>query len=151
MKYLTVFKEDAKKAGVELNLKLIEWNSFIKLLEERKFDACRLAWSSVIDWNPIQIWHTDSYKGGSNFIGFSNKEADELMTKAKFIHDRAERIKVLNKVEEIIVNEHPYVWFTYKESTMYGYTNRMLREKETYKYGIGTSFWKFTSEMRKDI
>lgn len=151
MRYLTVFKEDAKKAGVEINIKLMEWNSFIKLLEERKFDACRLAWSAVVDWNPIQIWHSNSYKGGSNFIGFSNKKADELMTKAKFIHDRAERIKLLNKVEKIIVDEHPYVWFSYKASTMYGYTNRIKREKDTYQYGIGNSFWDFKSEMRKDI
>jgi peptide/nickel transport system substrate-binding protein/microcin C transport system substrate-binding protein len=151
MKYLTVFKEDAKKAGVEINIKLIEWNSFVKLLEEKKFDACRMAWSSVLDWNPIQIWHTDSAKGGSNFISFSNKEADVLMTKAKFIHDRAERIKVLNKVEKLIVNDYPYVWFTYKAQTMYGHTNRIKIEKETYKYGIGTSFWNFKSLMRKDI
>jgi len=151
MKYLTVFKEDAKKAGVEINIKLIEWNSFVKLLEERKFDACRLAWSVPLDWNPIQIWHTDSFKGGSNFIGFSSPEADELMTIAKFIHDRDERVKLLQRVEKIIVDEYPYVWFTYKSSTMYGYTNRIKREVDTYNYGIGSSFWDFKSEMRKDI
>lgn len=151
MRYLTVFKEDAKKAGVDVNIKLLEWNSFIKLLEERKFDACRLAWSVAVDWNPIQIWHSNSYKGGSNFIGFANKEADELMTKAKFIHDRDERIKLLNKVEEIIVEESPYVWFSYKASTMYAYSERIKREKDTYKYGIGPSFWDFKSKMRKDL
>lgn len=151
MKYLTVFKEDAKQVGVDINIKLIEWNSFIKLLEERKFDACRLAWSVSVDWNPIQIWHTDSFVGGSNFIGFSNKEADRLMTEAKFIHDRSERIKKLNKVEKLIIEEYPYVFFTYKSATMYGNTDRMKKEKDTYDYGIGTSYWKFKSEMRKDI
>lgn len=151
MRYLTVFKEDAKKAGVDVNVKLLEWNSFIKLIEERKFDAVRLAWSASVDWNPIQIWHSDSYKGGSNFIGFANKEADRLMTEAKFVHDRSERIKLLNRVEKIIVDESPYVWFTYKASSMYGYTNRIKREKDTYNYGIGTSYWDFKSEMRKDI
>tara|TARA_Y100000768_G_scaffold388726_1_gene386452 strand:- start:3328 stop:4899 length:1572 start_codon:yes stop_codon:yes gene_type:complete len=149
MKYLTVFKEDARKAGVEINIKLIEWNSFVKLLEEKKFDACRLAWSASVDWNPIQIWHSDSIEGGSNFVSFSNKRADELMMKAKFIHNREERIKLLNEVQKIIVNEHPYVWFTYKESTMYGHTNRIKKEKDTYQYGIGTSYWDFKSKMRE--
>lgn len=150
MKYLTIFKEDAKKAGVEINIKIIEWNSFVKLLDERKFDACRLAWSAVLDWNPIQIWHTDSFKGGSNFIGFSNKEADELMTKAKFIHNRSERIKVLQKVEEIIINEYPYIWFSYTEDTFYGYTDRIKREKDTYRYGVGSSYWDFKSKVREE-
>src|SRR5690606_34125738 len=35
MKYHTIFKEDASKVGVEINIKNIEWNSFIKLLNEK--------------------------------------------------------------------------------------------------------------------
>lgn len=150
MKYLTVFKEDAKKAGVDINIKLIEWNSFIKLVDEKKFDAIRMAWSAAVDWDPKQIWHTESIKGGSNFISYSNAEVDRLTDEARLIHDRAERIKVLRKAERIIANDVPYVWFTYKSSTMYAYTDRMKREKDTYNYGIGTSFWDFKSEMRKE-
>ena len=151
MKYLTIFKEDAKKAGVDINVKIMEWNSFIKLAKEKKFDAIRLATTAVIDWNPIQQWHSKSYDGGSNHVGFMNEEADELMTKAKFIHDRTERIKLLRKVERMIVEEYPMVWFSYKESTMYGHTNRMKKEKDTYKYGLGTSYWKFKAEEREKI
>lgn len=151
MKYLTIFKEDAKKAGVEINIKLIEWNSFVKLLDEKKFDACRLAWTASIDWNPIQIWHSDSINGGSNFISYSNKDADRLMTDAKFIHDRAERIKLLRKVEKLIVDDYPYVWFSYKATSMYGVTDRIKKNQDTYNYGIGTSFWDFKSKIREDI
>lgn len=149
MKYLTVFKEDAKKAGVEINIKLIEWSSFVKLLDEKKFDALRMAWSASVDWDPKQIWHTESIKGGSNFISYSNPEVDRLTDKARLIHDRAERIKVLRKAERLIANDVPYVWFTYKESTMYAHTDRIKKEKDTYNYGVGTSFWDFKSKMRK--
>lgn len=149
MKYLTVFKEDAKKAGVEINVKLIEWNSFIKLVQEKKFDALRMAWSAAVDWDPKQIWHSESIAGGSNFISYSNPEVDRLTDKARLIHDRAERIKVLQKVERLIVEDVPYVWFTYKDSTMYAHTDRIKKEKESYNYGVGTSFWEFKSEMRK--
>jgi hypothetical protein len=34
-KYLTIFKEDAKKAGVNIDIKLVEWNAFLKLINER--------------------------------------------------------------------------------------------------------------------
>lgn len=150
MKYLTVFKEDAKKAGVEINVKLMEWNSFIKLIDEKKFDAIRMAWSAAVDWDPKQIWHSDSINGGSNFISYSNKEVDELTDKARLIQDRDERIKILRKAERIIANDVPYVWFTYKAQTMYAHTDRIEKEKDTYNYGVGTSFWKFKSEMRKE-
>ena len=46
-------------------LKIVEWNTFIKLLNERKFEAVRLGWSSSfnnIDWDPKQIWHSDYAK-----------------------------------------------------------------------------------------
>ena len=114
VKYLTVFKEDARKAGVEINIKLIEWNSFVKLLNEKKFEAVRLAWTAVVDWDPKQIWHSDSIDGGSNFISYSNPEVDRLTDKARLIQDRDERIEVLQKVERLIVEDAPYVWFTYR-------------------------------------
>lgn len=150
-KYHTIIKEDMKKAGVDYNIKIVEWNSFIKLLDERKFEAVRLAWTAAVDWDPKQIWHSSSIEGGSNFVGYNNPEADALIDKARLILDREERIRLLNKVERMIVDDAPYAWFTYKEKTFYGYTNRMKREKDTYTYGIGSNFWDFTSKMRMDI
>src|SRR5690606_17037932 len=38
-KFLTVFKEDAKKIGVDIQIKNIEWNAFLKLLEDGKYDG----------------------------------------------------------------------------------------------------------------
>lgn len=148
-KYLTVFKEDAKKQGVVLNIKLIEWNSFLKLLDERKFDAVRLGWTAVIDWDPKQIWHSSSIKGGSNFISYSNPEVDKLTDKARLIHDRAERIAVLSKAQKLIVNDFPYVWFTYKEDTLYAYTDEVVRPKDTFEFTIGNQYWVKKAALKK--
>jgi ABC-type transport system substrate-binding protein len=145
-KYLTIFKEDAKKQGIEIIIKIIEWNSFIKLIDERKFEAIRLAWSASIDWDPKQIWHSSSIKGGSNFISYSNKEVDRLTDKARLIKDRATRVKVLHKALKLIVNDYPYVFFTNKEKTMYGYTDGIVRPKDTFKYTVGTNHWKLKAD-----
>lgn len=148
-KYLTIFKEDAKKAGVDIVIKKIEWNSFIKLVtDEKKFQMCRLCWSASIDWDPKQIWHSSSIKGGSNFISYSNKEVDKLIDKARYIFDRNERIKVLSKVEKQIVDDVPYLFLTYKDSTLYAHTDRIQKERDTYKFTIGLSYWKFKSLQR---
>ncbi len=152
LKYLTVFKEDAKKAGVEINIKLIEWNSFIKLLDERKFEAVRLAWGGTVTWDPMQIWHSKSIEnGGSNFVSFSNPRVDEITDKAKYIHDKEERIKLLQEAEKLIVNDYPYAWFFYSKFSFYGNSDRIKKEKDTYGYTVGQEYWKFKSEMRKDI
>lgn len=150
-KYLTIFKEDAKRAGVEINIKVMEWNSFIKLIDERKFDAVRLAWNAQIDWDPTQIWHSKSIDGGSNFIGFSNKRVDEIAETARVTFDKEKRIKMLKEAQKIIIDEAPYVWFSNKASSMYGHTDRILKEKDTYKYGVGYSKWKFKNEIKKVV
>ena len=141
-KYLTVFKEDAKKAGIDVNIKIVEWNTFIKLLNERKFEAVRLGWSSSsIDWDPKQIWHSNYAKAGSNFIGYKNPTVDKLIDEARTIFDREKRVKILHKVFKMIAEDYPYVFFFNSDYIFYGHTKRMAREKDTYRYSIGSNYW----------
>ncbi len=140
-KYLTIFKEDAKKAGVIVNIKIVEWNTFTKLLDERKFDAVRLAWGALVNWEPKQIWHSSSAKAGSNFISYNNPKVDKLIDEARLIHDKEKRKMKLWKIQELIANDFPYVWISFKPNTYYGYSNRVEMKQETLNYGIGTSKW----------
>ena len=143
VKYLTVFKEDAIKAGVEVKIKYIEWTTFIKLLDERNFEAVRLGWSGgTPDWDPKQIWHTDSYVGGgSNFIGYSNKAVDKLIDEARMTMDKTKRTTLLKKVYKLIADDVPYAFFFNNKYTFYAHTKRMKRLKDTYNFGIGTNYW----------
>lgn len=142
VKYLTVFKEDASKVGVEINIKTIEWNSFVKLLDEKNFEAVRLGWTSGVEWDPKQIWHSSSIEGASsNFISYSNPEVDKLIDQARTLYDREKRIQVLNKVHELIVNDYPYIWWFNPKYTLYGHTKRVVKPRDTFTYGVGQSFW----------
>lgn len=143
MKYLTVFKEDASKVGVEINIKNIEWNSFVKLLDEKNFDAVRLAWTGgTVDWDPKQIWHTASSKGtGSNFISYSNPKVDKLIDEARKVYDKDKRAKLLHDVYEMIAEDYPYVFFFNNKYTLYGTTKRIQRPVDTHAYGVGQEFW----------
>lgn len=146
VKYLTIFKEDAKRAGVDVKIKYIEWNSFIKALDERKFEAVRLAWSGgSVEWDPKQVWHSSSATNmGSNFIGYSNKNVDKWIDEARFTIDKEERKKILNKVFKQIAEDYPYVFLFNDKFQFYGHTKRMGREKDTYSYGVGLGYWWIT-------
>ncbi|TNE95459.1 MAG: peptide ABC transporter substrate-binding protein [Deltaproteobacteria bacterium] len=143
MKYLTIFKEDAKKAGIDVKLKFVEWNTFIKLLDERKFEAVRLAWGAgAVDWDPKQIWHSDSIaNGGSNFISYKNPKVDKYIDEARMTLDKKARVKVLNKAFKEIADDAPYVFLFNSKFSLYGHTKRLKRVKDTYNYGIGTGYW----------
>jgi ABC-type transport system substrate-binding protein len=143
VKFLTVFKEDAKKAGVEINIKYIEWNSFLKLVDERKFEAIRLAWGGgSLDWDPKQIWHSSSIGNeGSNFIGYSNPDVDKMIDQAREEMDKKKRIKLMQKIYKDIADDVPYIFFFNPKYALYGHTEKMKRVKDTYKFGIGLNYW----------
>lgn len=144
LKYLTIYKEDAKKIGVEVNIKQIEWNSFIKLvIDERKFQAVRLAWGGgSVEWEPKQVWHTSSIaNGGSNFVGYSNKEVDKLIDEAQTTMDKKTRVKLLKKVYSMIAEDYPYAFFFNNKYIFYGHTKKMKKVRDTYNYGVGVGYW----------
>lgn len=143
MKYMTLYKEDARKAGVDLELKPIEWNSFVKLLDERKFDAIRMAWGGGgVDIDLKQIWHSASIPAGSNRIGYSNPEVDKLIDQSRREHDRAKRIPLIQRASELIAADAPYLFLFCARETLYAHGPRVHKEKDTYQYGVGSSFWK---------
>ncbi len=142
MKYLTIYKEDAKKAGVDMELKVVEWNSFIKLLDERKFDALCLAWGGVIDYDPKQIWHSSSAaNGGSNFISYNNPKVDKMIDEARNVFEREKRLPLMRKIYEEIAADAPYAFFFNAKYMFYGHTKRIKKLKDTYTYDIGRVYW----------
>jgi ABC-type transport system substrate-binding protein len=143
MKYHTIFKEDASKVGVDINIKNIEWNSFVKLLDEKNFEAVRLGWGGGgVEWDPKQIWHSSSIAGASsNFISYSNPEVDKLIDQARKLYDRDQRITILRKVHEIIAGDYPYIFWFNNKYTLYGHSKRVIKPKDTFTYGIGQQYW----------
>ena len=143
IKYLTIYKEDAKKAGVVVNIKRVEWNTLLKLIDEKKFDAISLGWSGgSLDVDPKQIWHSSSaVKGGSNFISYKNPKVDALIDEARQISDRPLRVKKMQEVYRLIAADAPYLFMFTPKYTLYGHTKKMSKKVDTYQFAIGLDYW----------
>ncbi|MBC7371552.1 MAG: peptide ABC transporter substrate-binding protein, partial [Bdellovibrionaceae bacterium] len=142
-KYWTMYKEDLKKVGIDMEIKYLEWNSFLKILDEGNFDAVSLAWGGGdITWDPKQIWHSASaVPGGSNFIGYKNPEVDKLIDEARQSLDEKKRKKLLNTVYEKIAADAPYVFMFNDKFEFYANSSKVQIPAETFKYGIGVDYW----------
>ena len=138
-KYLTIFQEDAKKVGVQVDIKVIEWNTFISLLNERNFEAVILAWGGgAIDRDPKQIWHSSSIaNSGSNFISYRNARVDELIDNARTELDKAKRVEMMREVYREIAHDAPYAFLFNAKYIFYGYRDNVVRPKDTHKYELG--------------
>jgi len=145
-KYWTMYREDLKKSGIDMEIKYLEWNSFLKLMDEGNFDAVALGWGGGdITWDPKQIWHSSSaVPGGSNFIGYKNPEVDKLIDEARQTLDEKKRVKILNVVYEKIAADAPYVFMFNDKFDFYATASKIQMPAETFKYGIGVDYWWMT-------
>lgn len=143
-KYLTVYKEELKKSGIDVRLKQLEWNAFQKTIDDRNFDMVGLVWGGVVDTDPKQIWHTSSIAGnGSNFAGYSNLDLDKMIDEARQELNRAKRQKMMRKIFATIANDHPYIFIANPKYGFYAYSSKVMRPQPTYKYAVGVDTWWF--------
>jgi microcin C transport system substrate-binding protein len=142
-KYWTMYREDLKKAGIDMELKYLEWNSFLKLLDEGNFDAVTLSWGGgSVDPDPKQIWHSASaVAGGSNFINYKNPVVDKLIDEARVEPVKAKRVKLLKEVYKQIAEDAPYAFLFNDKFEFYANSSRIGTPAETFKYEVGTDFW----------
>lgn len=155
-KYWTFYREDLKRAGIHLDLRYLEWNSFIKILDDNvevdakgeyknspSFDAVALAWGGGdLHWDPKQIWHSSSAtSGGSNFIAYKNPEVDKLIDEGRQIIDRNKRRPVFRRVYEIIAADVPYLFFMSPKYDFYAMSNKVQAPADTFKYEVGWTYW----------
>lgn len=142
-KYFTMYKEDLKKAGIDMEIKLIEWSTFTKLLDQQKFQAVTLSWGGGgIESDLKQIWHTDSAKeGGSNFISYSNKEVDKYIDQAREEMNDKKRAELWKKAVRLIANDAPYTFLFNPKYDLFLINSRVGYDKPTYAYDFSYHYW----------
>jgi ABC-type transport system substrate-binding protein len=142
-KYWTMFKEDAKKYGVELTLKFLEWNSFLKTVEDNNMELYAMSWGGgSVEMDPKQIWHSSSSaKGGSNRGAYSNPEVDKLIDEGRAELDDAKRTAIFKKAYTMIAKDVPYIFLFNNKYEFYIASNRVKKPGDTWKYAIGYDTW----------
>lgn len=142
-RYWTMFKQDAKKAGIEITLKFMEWNSFVKTVDDRNMELWAMAWGGgSVEMDPKQIWHSSSAsKGGSNYGTYKNAEVDKLIDEGRQELDAAKRTKIFKKVYTMIAEDVPYIFMFNNKYEFYANSNKVKKPAETFKYDFGQSTW----------
>jgi microcin C transport system substrate-binding protein len=105
-----VVKEDFEKAGIKLNLKMIDRSTQIKKIDDRQFKIHAQAWGGILFPNPETSWRSDlaDKPANNNIPGFKNARVDELCLKYNVTLDRAGQRKIIQEIDRIIFEEHPY-------------------------------------------
>lgn len=105
-------KKSLYTAGIVANIQEIEFGTFYERLAQHDFDLYFGAWSGSSQPEDYkQLWHSSAWEnGGSNYTGFSNAKADELIEKIRTETTDSLRIPMEKELQALLYDEQPYVF-----------------------------------------
>jgi peptide/nickel transport system substrate-binding protein len=137
----SLLKEDFSKVGIEMDINRFEWAVYLDKIQSRNFDATSLGWSDPdFQDDPYQIWHSSQINGGSNYIGFSNREADRIIEAGRKEFNDARRNKMYHRFHAILNYEQPYT-FLYTSPALAVVSKRFTNVK-VHTRGMNFVEWK---------
>lgn len=122
---LLVVAEQLRKVGIEAQVSALEWSVYLENTQTHQYDAAFGAWAGNPTEDDIyQLWHSSqAVNKGSNWYSFRNPEADKLMEDIRTEFDKAKRLAMHYRLQEIIVEEQP-VTFLYAPPARIGIVDR---------------------------
>lgn len=139
-KIAQILKEDFKSSGIVLNIRNLEWNSFLDKIDKRDFDATMLGWNATLFPNPKQVWDSHSQEaGGSNYISYSNPQVDALIAKANLEFDPQKRNLLMQDLNRLIYADQPYTFLTEPKYILEGLNTKIKSPKWVSQYEGGAA------------
>lgn len=142
-----IIQEQLKKIGLKVNIKILEWSTFInQYVNKKNFDALVLGWNTAVDPDQYLLWHSSqSNPGQYNFMSYKNNEVDELLVKARTTFDKEKRKAYYHKIQDVMRADPPCIFLYFPESLVC--INKRIKGVELAPAGIGWNFhkWKIDS------
>lgn len=112
MKTAQILQKFFADVGVDMQILVQEWSTFLtNTINPRAFDAVMLGWTLPAEPDPYDVWHSSKTKPEEfNIVSFKNAEADAAIVASRHTFNQAERKKHLDKLQEILADEQPYLW-----------------------------------------
>ncbi|MCO5248431.1 MAG: ABC transporter substrate-binding protein [Chitinophagales bacterium] len=100
-----------KEAGITLDVRSIDWSKYLEDLKQQKIQMFYGAWvTNPRDEDPMQLWHTESRNGGSNYTGFGDSKSDEMIMKIRAELDVNKRNQLYHQWQALLYDEVPYIF-----------------------------------------
>ena len=134
-----LLKDMYARAGVKLIPKPTEWPVMIEMLNKKSFDVITLGWTSGLETDIYQMFHSSQAKtDGNNFISYKSDALDKIIEEARTIVDEEKRMKVWRKAEAIFYEDQPYTFLRRSQSLVF--INKRYKNLRMTKLGLNRSF-----------
>ena len=135
-KRIVLFLKDLyARAGIVLVPKPTEWSVMLDLINKRDFEAITLGWTSGVETDIYQIFHSKQIEGGGdNFVHYKNSALDQLIDQARGTVDEAKRMPLWQQAERIMYEDQPYTFLMRRQSLIF--VDKRIHNLQVTKLGL---------------
>jgi len=118
---MVLFMKDAyARAGIVLQPDPLEWNVFTDRLNNKNFEAITLGWTSGIETDIYQMFHSSQATiGGDNFMSYISPELDRLIDEARRTLDEQKRMELWRQAHLVLHEDQPYTFLWFGKSLVF--------------------------------
>ncbi|MDE3268758.1 MAG: extracellular solute-binding protein [Pseudomonadota bacterium] len=149
-RYLTIWKEDMRKVGIDIKLRLTTWATLMKHFHSKDFTFMFIGWGGDLNPDPHGMWHSKfrDTVSSSNLSGFTSQELDNLLVRVGSVFDRQQRAKIFKRIDSLLFENHPFILGWSINFIRLGYRNKFSFIKGTApKHGNFRSIWQYAWSM----
>ena len=133
-----LLKDMYAKAGVQMLPDPTEWSVMLERLDDKGFEAIILGWSSGLETDVYQMFHSDQIKdNGNNFISYHSEELDKTIEAARVVVDEDKRMPIWQAAERIFYEDQPYTFLMRRKSLVF--IDKRIRGLELTNVGLNLS------------
>ncbi len=134
-----LLKDMYARAGIKLVPQPTEWPVMIEMLNKKTFDVITLGWTSGLETDIYQMFHSSQAKtDGNNFISYKSDALDKIIEEARVIVDEDKRMPIWRKAEAIFYEDQPYTFL--KRSKSLVFINKRFQNLQMTGLGLNSSF-----------
>jgi peptide/nickel transport system substrate-binding protein len=102
-RWLTLYQEELRKAGVVMELSPIDWSTYVSRIRAHDFDAGALGMVQVGPFTDLYYQlHSSQAKDGQNYGQYSNPHVDQLLEQIRSSMDDSARRRMSHKLQQIL-------------------------------------------------
>lgn len=114
-----LIKEAWQDLGAQVTLELLEQDQLKDAIKNRNYEVLLYGVLLGADPDPFPFWHSSqTLAPGLNLSGFANRQADDLLEKARATYDAVSRAKLYYDFQKILSTELPAI-FLYSTTYLY--------------------------------
>jgi len=111
----TAVQQYLSQVGIDAEIEQLEWGTYIEEGKAGKHTAAFFGWiaDNGDPDNFLNVFFNSDNRGSTNRAFYVNEEVDRLLEEAQQITDEAEREELYQEVQQIVVDDAPFVFLNH--------------------------------------